>query len=148
MKKIDKLIHNVENNKELTNKMKSFNYYDAERFVEDALRYIKAIKESRMICSIGSVSASGMSRTIKFVSIEKNKYKNSGALHYTSNYFQFFKALGYTESRSKEHYFQIGGCGMDMVFHTNYTIIHRLHRLGFITKDECSRLAQCTPNVI
>lgn len=35
----------------------------------------------------------------------------------------------------------------DEFFNTNYTIIHRLHSLGFITKEECATLAQQTPTV-
>ena len=45
-------------------------------------------------------------------------------------------------------YFTIGGCGMDMIFHTNYTIIHRLYKLGFMTKKECEKLCQMTPSII
>jgi hypothetical protein len=59
-----------------------------------------------------------------------------------------FTILGFTKSRSNDFYFSIGGCGMDMIFHTNYTIIHRLHRLGFINKKQCDFLAQQTPTTI
>ena len=143
MTKIERITRNIENNSEIVKGIKNLNYYEVERFIEDATRYIKAIKEGRMINSIGHVSKSGMSRTIKFVSCERSKSKN-----YYSNYFCMFKALGYTESRAKDHYFSIGGCGMDMIFHTNYTIIHRLSRLGFISKKECEKLAQETPQTI
>ena len=96
-----------------------------------------------MINSIDSVSSSGMSRTIKFLSCEKSKTN-----FYYRNYFGFFLALGYTPKNDRSNYFRISGCGMDMIFHTNYTIIHRLTRLGFLTKKECSILAQKTPSTI
>lgn len=145
MKKTEKLILNVENDKEISKRINAMPYYEVERFVDDAEDYIKAIKEGRMINSIGHVSSSGMSRSIKFVSMEKSKHNKQ---FYVKNFFQLFKALGYTESRAREHYFTIGGCGMDMIFHTNYSIIHRLHSLGFINKEQCSKLAQMTPQTI
>lgn len=145
MKKTEKLILNVENDKEISKRINAMPYYEVERFVDDAEDYIKAIKEGRMINSIGHVSSSGMSRSIKFVSIEKNKHNKQFSV---CNFFQLFKALGYTESRAREHYFTIGGCGMDMIFHTNYSIINRLYRLGFINKEQCSKLAQMTPQTI
>lgn len=144
MKNATTISANILADKDIQKNISKLRYYSADQFAADAVRYIAAIKSRRMICNIGSVSSSGMSRTIKFLAPEKNtKLKNYSYL----NFFCMFKALGYTESRSKDHYFTISGCGMDMIFHTNYTIIHRLHRLGFISKTECSRLAQETPTV-
>lgn len=120
-------------------------YYDVDRFFYDAQRYIKAITEGRVICSIGSVSQSGMSRTIKFLECSKSMY--TGKYNYL-NFYAFFKALGYKETRAKDHYFTISGCGMDMIFNTNYTNIHYLHNLGVLNKKQCSQLAQKTPTVI
>jgi len=119
-------------------------YYSAEAFMNDANRYIKAIKDRRMICSIKSVSRSGMSRTMTFKAVVRNKYDGK---YYLSNFNGLFVALGFRQSKNKDG-FIIGGCGMDMVFHTNYTIIHRLHRLGFITKKQCAELAQETPSIV
>ena len=145
MTKTERITRNIEANKEIIKGIENVTHYDTSRFIEDAKSYIKAIKEGRMINSIGSVSKSGMSRNIKFLSCEKERRGNK---FYYSNYFCLFKALGFNESRNKDHYFTIGGCGMDMIFHTNYTIIHRLCRLGFITKKECASLAQDTPHTI
>ena len=114
-----------------------------ERFIEHAKRYIKAIKEHRMICSIGSVSASGMSRTIKFLEVSKGGKNRYNLL----NFYEFFKIMGYSLVKDSD-YFRIGGCGMDMIFNTNYTIMHDLKRLGFITDEECRTLAQKTPSVV
>ena len=37
---------------------------------------------------------------------------------------------------------------MDMIFHTNYSIIRKLGNLGFITKGQVRKLEQQTPTVI
>ena len=143
---IEQLIINVSNDKEIVKLIaKKLNHYTVEQFVSDAQQYIKAIREGRMINSIGSVSASGMSRTIKFLSCER--YKNESNYNYRQ-YRAFFTALGYNQSRSNNNYFSISGCGMDMIFHTNYSIIHKLKSLGFIGDDDCRVLAQQTPTTI
>ena len=114
-----------------------------DRFIDDANRYIKAIKELRMLCNINKVSGTGMSRTMKFVECAKNHRRNE---HNYLNFMVFFRMFGYNVDRNG--YFRVYGCGMDMVFHTNYTIIYKLHRLGFISKKQCKSLAQNTPYVI
>ena len=86
---------------------------DIETFINNAKRYIKAIKENRMICAIGSVSKSGMSRNIKFVELSKSDTSDKHQLY---NFYQFFDVLGYTKVKNSD-YFRIGGCGMDMIFH-------------------------------
>lgn len=139
---IELITKNLTSDKEFTKNLKKLNYYDVERFISDALEYIDAIENQKMLCVIKSVSNSGMSRVIKFNSFVDNADRN-----YYRNYVCLFIALGYTESKNKDG-FRICGCGMDMIFHTNYTIIHRLHRLEFITKEECERLAQQTPVVL
>ena len=120
------------------------NYYNIDNFISDSKEYISAIREGRMINSIGSVSGSGMSRTIKFLACYKNR---TGKQYYYRNFFAFFKSLDFSPVKDSD-YFRINGCGMDMIFHTNYTIIHRLKRIGFITKKQCERLAQMMPNTI
>ena len=117
---------------------------DIETFINNAKRYIKEIKENRMICAIGSVSKSGMSRNIKFVELAKSDTSDKHQLY---NFYQFFDVLGYTKVKNSD-YFRIGGCGMDMIFHTNYTIIHNLKSIGLVSVDECSTLSQNTPYVI
>lgn len=129
----------------LLKRIEKQDYYSTDQFFDDAVRYVKAIKEGRVICSIGSVSKSGMSRTIKFLACSRNALQGK---YYYMNFFSFFRALGYTETRAKDHYFSISGCGMDMIFHTNYTNIHYLHGLSIINKLQCDSLAQHTPTVI
>lgn len=145
MKTIDTIFKNIENNKDL-NKLinENYKYHDCAKtaFIDDAKTYVKAIKNGRMLCSIPHVSKSGMSRVLKFNSCEKTK---SG--FYYRQYFCFFTSLGYKENKNHSG-FNISGCGMDMVFHTNYSIMHNLKNLGIITKKECEVLAQKTPTVL
>jgi len=106
-----------------------------ESFIDNVYRYIKATKQNRLICNIDTVSRSGMSRTMKFVEMNKNGY--------LLNYYDMLKVLGFN---FKDDYMKISGCGMDMVFATHYNIINDFKRLGFITKKTCSVLEQKTPN--
>jgi hypothetical protein len=140
--KTQKIIDNIQNDSNLNKKLTEREYNDIEGFVADANRYIRAIKECRMVCTIPSVSSSGMSRVIKFVEVSKGDKR-----HYVLNFYGFMKNLGFTPSKNNDG-FRISGCGMDMVFHTNYTIIHRLGKLGFLNKKEVAKLAQMTPVVI
>lgn len=140
-KKHQRIQLKIESNKEVLKDLNKVSHYELERFIEDGIRYIKAIQQGRMINCIGSVSSSGMSRTIKFMECGKGKYN-----HNYLNFFAFFKGLGYNPDNNG--YSRISGCGMDMIFYTNYTIIHRLQRLGFISKKQCSKLAQQTPQTI
>lgn len=137
MTKIERITRNIEKNKELMSKLGKSEYYQVDAFIDDVKTYIKAIKDSRMFCVIDSVSSSGMSRIIHFHSWEKCFYRN---------YWGLFTALGYSEVK-RSNGFRIGGCGMDMIFHTNYTNMHNFQRLGFISKKQCETLAQMTPSV-
>jgi hypothetical protein len=145
MTKKERIIKNIMADKDVMKQINQNTYYTTEQFHADCVRYIKAIKEGRVICSIKSVSSSGMSRTIKFMECGYNKFQK---IHGYYNFYALFRTLGFTQARNSRDYFSIGGCGMDMIFHTNYTIIHKLHRLGFIDKKQCSSLAQDTPTVI
>lgn len=145
MKNLEDKIQKIQtNNKALAKRIEKDAHYTIERFIKDTEDYIKAIAERKMICTIPHVANSGMSRTIKFVSFDRVKGQKEG---YIRNYFAFFTALGFREARNGDG-FTIGGCGMDLVFHTNYTIIHRLHNIGLVSKKQCERLAQKTPTVI
>lgn len=139
---------NIAANKELAKRLERTDYYSVEDFINDGIRYIKASKEGGVICSIGSVAQSGMSRTIKFLECAKRRHIANGPTHQYLNFFAFFSALGYNSVGRYSDYFRIRGAGMDMIFHTNYTNMHRLQRLGFISKKQCASLAQDTPKVI
>lgn len=142
MKSLNTITKTIEANKELQKNFKKFYHYTTEDFIRDGKRYLKAIKEGRMVCVIYSVSNSGMSRNLAFFECSQNKkYKNFNYLNFNA----FFIALGY--SKAKEG-FRVSGCGMDMVFHTNYSNIRKLFKLGFLTLEECDNLAQKTPTVL
>jgi hypothetical protein len=142
MKKLEKIEANIRKDKKLLKRIESIDYYSVNLFVADSIRYMRAIREGRMINTIQSVSKSGMSRTIKFIECSRDKNRYS-----YMQFWSFFSALGYSEVK-RTGYFRITGCGMDMIFHTNYNNIHRLHRLGFISQKECNYLAQQTPITI
>jgi len=142
-----KRIHNIKlaiyKDKELLKRIEKES--DIDSFIEGAKAYIKAIKEGRMICNIASVSYSGMSRTIKFIACERNSYNKKYSYR---QFWALFKVLGYREAHNNRGYFSIHGCGMDMIFNTNYTNIQYFYELGIISKKECSILAQNTPTII
>lgn len=148
MTKLEKIQKNIKSYKELNKRIESISYYSVDEFINDAQRYIKAIKEGRLIGSINHVSSSGMTRDIKYFSTEKPNSKSYYKKYYTSNYSCLFLALGYKKARNNDNYFTIKGCGMDMNFNTNYNNIHDFYYLGFITKKECDKLSQDTPNLI
>lgn len=138
MKKIDRI------RKKIKERLTNLNDNDIEYLIESGMRWVKAIKEERVICSIVSVSKSGMSRQMKFFECKKGKGTNR---HHYLNFYSMFKSLG--ESMNRDNgCIRVHGCGMDMVFHTNYTTIHELHRLGFINKKECHLLQDKTPTCI
>lgn len=140
------LIAAIESNKSLRKAITGIGHYTTENFLNDAERYIAAIRERCMFCIIHSVARSGMSRVISFHSFDIEVTKVEGARGNTRQYNCLFLALGYKQSADRNG-FKISGCGMDMVFATNYNVIHDLHRLGLIDKAECDKLAQMTPNV-
>jgi hypothetical protein len=141
--KIERITKKIEADKAILKAINAMSYGGIDSFIDNANAYIKAIKQGRMLNSIDTVSKSGMSRTLKFVSCEV--LNNKG--HFR-NYFTLFKTLGYSPAGQRSNYFRVNGCGMDMVFHTNYSIIHQLCALGFISKKECATLAQMTPSTI
>lgn len=144
MKKLERITAKIQADKDVMKRISKLNYYSPEQFVKDAQKYISAIEQRRMVCIIHSVSQSGMSRTMSFHSCEK--YKEKGRYGYRQ-YACLFLSLGYRESNNR-YGFLIGGCGMDMVFATNYNVIHALYRRGFMDKKTCERLAQATPDCL
>jgi hypothetical protein len=144
MTKHKKIARNLGEDKELQKNLGKLNHYSVDSFIQDADRYIKAIQEERMACIIRSVSSSGMSRNIWFFAPQKSK---TDKRYYFTQFYALFTALGYTATNDRDS-FRIGGCGMDMIFHTNYSIIHRLGRMGFLNKKQVEILAQKTPRVM
>ena len=143
MTKQENFTKKINNNNQITKNIAKMEYYSTSQFFDDCLRYVKAIKDGRMICNIDSVSSSGMSRNIKFLECSKNKTRYSYLQFHT-----FFTVLGYTSTGRYKDTFRISGCGMDMIFHTNYSIMHTIQSLGIINKKQLTHLAQQTPDVI
>jgi hypothetical protein len=117
-------------------------YYSEDNFINDAKRYIEAIKEGRVIVSVVSVAKSGMSRRLKVLAYQKHKDSERG---YYRQFNAMFEALGY---KIKDYAFTVNGCGMDMIFHTNYSAMHSFKFMGIITDKDCDYLAQQTPTNI
>lgn len=134
------ILNNVNSNKELQKNFKKLYSFTSEEFIQNAQRYIKACRENRIFCIVHSVSKSGNSRKLSF---HEATFNNNGEGNFL-NFTALFTALGYSD-RNKDGEFTVSGCGMDMVFHTNYSIIHNLYNLGMLTKEECNTLAQNTP---
>lgn len=120
-------------------------YYSEEQFISDAQSWVNAIKEGRILCNIVSVSSSGMSRQMKFMSFEPSK--NEGQQGWYRQFNTMLQVLGFKYNKAK-YCISVSGCGMDMVFHTNYTIMHDFKNMGIITDDECAKLCQMTPSTI
>ena len=109
---------------------------DVEDLDKNAARYLRACRESRLMCVIDKVAPSGMSRTMKFMEMRKGRVFNFFLLFQIAGY----KPVGHTD------YFRISGCGMDMVFHTHYTLIGDLYYLGYLSQKQCDELSQNTPH--
>ena len=110
-------------------------YYSETAFVNDAKAYIAAVKSGRILYTVTSVSKSGMSRNISVKSFEGKMTEG-----WYRNYYVFLRILGY--SLDTGYNIRVSGCGMNMLFATNYNIIHSLHRMGFVSKKECGVLCQ------
>ena len=117
---------------------------DYDSFITRCKSYISATKQGRLMCNIEKVSASGMSRTMRFFELAKYTDRNE---YCQLNFWTLFKVLGYRQARNSDG-FLINGCGMDMVFATHYNVIHDMQRLGFITRKTCDTLAQKTPHKV
>ena len=140
---MEKFLEYIKEDKEIMKNLKSQRYYDLESFYQDCETFVYHTKDRRMFCIIRSVSRSGISRVMDF----RSPINHGDGSWGFRGWYQFMNTLGYRESKS-DRGFVISGCGMDMVFHTHYTIIHRLCKFGFITKGECDKLAQMTPTII
>jgi hypothetical protein len=140
MKKIERITKKIESSKEL---MKGLRKVDItiERFISDAQTYLKAVKERRISYTVDTVSRSGMSRTIIITSCEKSAYNGKRSFYYRQ-YNSMLEVMGYSVKRGYRDAIRVGGCGMNMLFATNYDIVWTLHRLGFISRKQCDVLAQ------
>lgn len=144
MKKLTKqqrIENNIAADKEIIKRINNSSFTSVESFISNAKRYINAIKDGRMLCIVTHVSQSGMSRRFKYLECN-GKNGNCSYL----NFYTFHKVLGY--NHGNDDAIKVSGCGMNMNFHTNYSIIHRLGRLGFLNKSQVNELSQKTPTCV
>lgn len=125
-------------NKEVIKAISKEEYYSEEDFISDCKVYIKALKAGRLLFKVEYVSNSGMSRKISITSFE-GKYSKG----YYRQYGKMLEVLGYKVNYDYNNTnVSVSGCGMDMVWNLNYTIVKSLHRIGFIQKKTCDILSQ------
>lgn len=120
---------------DIKKKIAKTDYYDVDNFILDAKEYIKAIESGRCRYEVVSVSKSGMRRTIN-ISAFVGKYSNG----YFRTFRMMLKHMGYSFDKYDD--LIVTGCGMNMLFATNYNIVHELYRMGFMKKEKCDKLAQ------
>jgi len=124
-------------NKEVLNNLSKEDTYNIDSFIADSRRYIKAVQSGRILYTVRHVSNSGMSRNILIKSYEGTMSKGSYC-----NYYMFLKILGYKFAYKYDSDIKVSGCGMDMLFATNYNIIHSLYGMKLISEAKCNILAQ------
>jgi len=128
---------NVVLSKEMLKNISIVEYYTEEDFIKDCKCYIKALKSGRLQYTVTHVSNSGMSRNIFIQSYEGTMTKG----HFRT-YFSMLQVLGYKFASKYSSDIKIGGCGMNMLFATNYNICHDFNRMGLINDAECKILSQ------
>ena len=138
MRKVERVKKNIEADKEIMKRINKEKYYSVDDLISDIQTYINAVKSGRISYEVITVSKSGMSRTIKITSCEKTD-KNQ---FYYRQYQVMLSVLGETVVSGYSDTIRVYGCGMNMLFHTNYCLIHTFCRLGFISKKQCAVLAQ------
>ena len=123
----NEMIKRIENNK----------YYSNEDFINDCKTYIKALKSRRLQYMVTNVSKSGMSRDILISSFEGSMTKG-----YYRNYASMLEVLGFSFVPKYLSEIRVKGCGMNMLFATNYNIIHTFKNINLISKKQCEILSQ------
>lgn len=123
--------------KEMIKRLSKEEYYTQEDFTKDIQTYIKALREGRLQYLVMNVSNSGMNRNILVQSCEQNKNNNN---FYYRQYLKMFEILGY--KLDKNFNIKVSGCGMNMLFATNYNLIRTFKNMNIITAEDCEMLAQ------
>lgn len=122
--------------KEILKRIESEEHYSDDSFISDCKAYIKAVESGRILYGVTHVSNSGMSRNISIKSFEGKMTKG-----YYRAYTMMLQTLGYKFASKYDSDIKVSGCGMDMLFNTNYNIIHALHGMKFISRKKCDILA-------
>ena len=130
-------MQNITLSKEIEKRLSKEEYYTKEMLLNDIQDYIKALKEGRLQYLVMSVSQSGMSRNILIQSCEQNKTNNN---FYFRQYSRMFEMLNY--KLDKDYNIRVSGCGMNMLFATNYYLIQTFKSMNIISDSEADILAQ------
>ena len=130
-------MQNITLSKDIEKRLSKEEYYTKEMLLDDIQDYIKALKEGRLQYLVMSVSQSGMNRNILIQSCEQNKSNNN---FYFRQYSRMFEMLNY--KLDKNYNVKVSGCGMNMLFATNYYLIHTFKSMNIILKDEADVLSQ------
>ena len=110
------------------------NYLNSENGKANAMRFISALTERRLLCVVKKVSSSGTSRQIFFGEM----CFNNGFAHLCQfNYF--LGCLGF-RYKNDSGLVSVSGCGMDMIFHTLYNACGILADAGFTLPADWDRL--------
>lgn len=107
--------HIKELSRELTkNEKPQYREMSKDYILQELTRIKNALLNGRFYAGVVSVSRSGMSRKIKLAYVYKNELR-------TIRDPKLLKLAGVSSKGS------ISGCGMDMLFHAQYTLFHNLH---------------------
>ena len=136
MKKIERVKNRIEADKDIMKRINKEKYYSVDALISDINTYIAAVKTGRIRYSVISVSKSGMSRTIEVTSCEKS----TCGRYYYIQYQSMLAALGY--NTNDNGIIRVTGYGVNMIFGTNYNLMHKFCRLGFISDTQCDKLSQ------
>ena len=130
-------MQNITLSKETEKRLSKEEYYTKEMLLDDIQDYIKALKEGRLQYIVMNVSSNGMNRTIFIQSCEQSKTNNS---FYFRQYSRMFEMLNY--KLDKDYNIRVSGCGMNMLFATNYYLIQTFKSMNIISAAEADILAQ------
>ena len=130
-------MQNITLSKDIEKRLSKEEYYTKEMLLDDIQDYIKALKEGRLQYLVMNVSQSGMNRNILIQSCEQNKTNNN---FYFRQYSRMFEMLNY--KLDKDYNIRVSGCGMNMLFATNYNLIHTFKSMNIISAAEADILAQ------
>ena len=137
MRKLERIKTRIEADKDIMRRIRKY-YNSVDGLISDIQTYINAVKSGRISYDVITVSKSGMSRTIRITSCEKS----GRGRHYYRQYCCMLGVLGETVVSGYRDTIRVHGCGMNMLFSTNYNLMHTFCRLGFISKKQCKELAQ------
>ena len=103
-------------------------YISRESLTEDLVSVLDTIKAGQVYASVVHVSASGISRRIKFYRIVHHEPKENGSyIENITPYIAWLRGvvpIGQFVKNDKhfgDYGLTVGGCGMDLIFHTLYS---------------------------